>query len=120
MVLDVQGKIIIGDKALYHYHNSEDREFVDLAKQWNEKYNLPFVFARLCFNSNEKYLKNLSKKFINQKVYIPQYILKQYSQRTGLSNKQIIEYLDKISYKIDYKERRSLKLFFKLIKEKGI
>jgi len=115
-VLKIQGEIIIGDKALYHYHNSQNKDFVDLAKVWNDKYNLPFVFARLCINKNEKYLKKLSKDFLNTKVKIPQYILKQYSKKTKLSNNQILEYLKKITYKITYKEKQSLKLFLKLTK----
>lgn len=119
-VLGVEGKIIIGDKALQHYHNVDNKDFIDLAQQWKEKYNLPFVFARLCFNKNEKILKNISNKFLNTKVKIPQYILKQYMDRSGLTAKQIQEYLTKISYKISYKEKKSLKLFFKLTKEKGI
>jgi len=112
-VLDTHGKVLIGDKALYHYHNTQDKDFIDLAKKWKEKYNLPFVFAQLCFNKEEKYLKNLAKQFLNTNVKIPQYILNQYSKRTKLTNKQIKEYLTKISYEISYKEKRSLKLFFK-------
>lgn len=119
-VLGIEGKIIIGDKALQHYHNNTDKDFIDLAKQWRKKYNLPFVFARLCYNKNEKILKQVSKGFLKTKVKIPQYILKQYVDRSGLSAKEIQEYLTKISYKISYKEKKSLKLFFKLTKEKGI
>ncbi len=119
-VLGVDGKIIIGDKALQHYHNSEDKNFIDLAQAWREKYNLPFVFARLCYNKDERLLKQISKDFLNTKVKIPQYILKKYMERSGLSAKQIHEYLTKISYKISYREKQSLKLFFKLTKEKGI
>lgn len=119
-VLKVEGEVLIGDKALYHYHNSEEREFTDLALLWKQKYGLPFVFARLCLNKNEKYLKNLSKGFLSTRVKIPKYILDQYSKRTGLTNKQILEYLTKISYKLSYKEKKSLKLFFKLAKKEGI
>lgn len=118
--LEIEGRVLIGDKALYHYHNSENRDFIDLAKEWKERYNLPFVFARLCLNDQEKYLHKLSNKFLKTKVKIPQYILKQYSQRSGVSSKQIKEYLTKISYKISYKEKQSLKLFFKLAKQKGL
>ena len=119
-VLGIEGKIIIGDKALQHYHNSDNKDFIDLAQLWEKKYNLPFVFARLCYNKNEKILKNISSNFLKTKVKIPQYILKQYVNRSGLSAEQIQEYLSKISYKISYKEKRSLKLFFKLTKEKRI
>ncbi|MEA2017558.1 MAG: MqnA/MqnD/SBP family protein [Campylobacterota bacterium] len=116
-VLDTHGQVIIGDKALYHYHTTQNKDFIDLAQLWKEKYNLPFVFARLCFNKEEKYLKKLSKQFLNTNVKIPQYILNQYSKRTNLTNKQIKEYLTKISYKISYKEKQSLKLFFQLVKK---
>jgi len=119
-VLGIEGKIIIGDKALQYYHNTQDKDFIDLAKLWKEKYDLPFVFARLCYNKHENILEKLSNDFLNTKVKIPQYILKQYVDRSGLSARQIQEYLTKISYKISYKEKKSLKLFFKLAKEKGI
>ena len=114
VALDIKGEILIGDKALHYYHNSNDKEFIDLAKVWSDKYNLPFVFARLCFNKQKKYLEKLSKKFLATNVKIPQYILKQYAMKTDLSIKQIQEYLTKISYKISYKEKLSLKKFFKL------
>lgn len=119
-VLDIDGQVLIGDKALNYYFNTDKQDFIDLAKLWKERYGLPFVFARLCFNSHEKYFLELSKKFVNSKVFIPQYILKQYSKRNGLTNKQIKNYLDKISYKISYREKQALKLFFKLAKQKGL
>ncbi|MCK5293989.1 MAG: hypothetical protein KAJ49_05005 [Arcobacteraceae bacterium] len=119
-VLDINGEILIGDKALYHYHNSKNKEFIDLAQAWYDKYNLPFVFALLCVNRYKKYLNTLSKKFLASKIKIPQYILNQYSKKTNLSNKQILKYLEKISYSIGYKEKQSLKLFFKLTKQKRI
>jgi len=115
-VLNIEGEVIIGDKALYAFHNS-DEKFIDLATQWEKKYHLPFVFARLCVNKHTKDFQKLSRKFLQKKVVIPQYILEIYSQKSGLSKKQILEYLTKIHYKIGIKEKRSLKLFFKLIKE---
>jgi len=115
--LKLEGKILIGDKALKHYYESHNKDFIDLAQAWNKKYNLPFVFARLCYNSNERILKNLSKKFVQSKVKIPQYILKKYSERSGISSNNILKYLEKIEYKISAKEKKSLKLFLKLSKE---
>lgn len=113
-VLNVKGEVLIGDKALYYFHNNKDKNFQDLAQLWYQKYHLPFVFARLCFNSDKKYLEKLSKNFLKQKVRIPYYILKRYSYKTNLSIKQIKDYLLKISYNIGYKEKLSLKLFYKL------
>ena len=115
-VLKIEGEVVIGDKALYKFHNS-DEQFIDLATQWKEKYNLPFVFARLCVNKHEKYLDKLSHEFLKTKVYIPQYILEKYSKRSGISKQQIQEYLTKIHYKIGMKEKKSLKLFLRLSKD---
>jgi len=114
-ILNLDGEVLIGDKALYYYHNSSNRDFKDLAKIWNDRYNLPFVFARLCINNHSKYIKKLSKKFLISNIKIPQYILKQYSQKTNITKKQIKEYLLKISYEIGYKEKKSLKLFLKKV-----
>ena len=119
-VLNIQGEILIGDKALYHYHNCDKKDFVDLAKAWKEKYSLPFVFARLCFNGQNKSLNKLAKGFAKSNVKVPYYILNKYSKRSNLSNKQIKDYLTKISYTLGYKEKKSLKLFLKLLKNKGL
>jgi len=116
-VLKIDGEVIIGDKALYDFYNSNEK-FIDLATKWKEKYNLPFVFARLCVNKDKKYLKKLSKNFLRTKVYIPQYILEEYSKRSGLSKNQIKDYLTKIHYKIGAKEKKSLKLFLRLTRKK--
>lgn len=119
-VLNLKGKVIIGDKALNFYHENRDLEKIDLAKEWKNKYNLPFVFAVLCFNANEKALTKLTKNFNKRYIKIPQYILKQYSIRSGVSKKHILEYLKKIDYDLGIKEKRALKLFLKLTKEKGL
>ena len=119
-VLNLEGEIIIGDRALKYFHTHKEDEFIDLAKAWNDKYNLPFVFARLCFNSNEKYLTKITKNFNKKHIKIPRYILNKYSKRSGISNKQILNYLEKIDYSISIKEKRALKLFLKLSKEKGL
>lgn len=116
-VLDIQGEILIGDKALVYYFNHPNENFIDLAKQWKDTYNLPFIFARLCFNKCDKTFLSLSKKFVTTKVKIPQYILNKYAIKSGLEKKQILYYLEKISYKIEYKEKRALKKFFTLAKD---
>lgn len=115
-VLNLEGKVIIGDKALKFYHQNKDKKFIDLAEEWNNKYNLPFVFAVLCYSSHKNQLEKITKNFNKNHIKIPSYILNQYSKRTGISNKNILEYLQKIDYKIGIKEKRSLKLFLKLTK----
>lgn len=119
-VLGLKGKVIIGDKALKFYHENNKDEFIDLAKAWQNKYNLPFVFAKLCYNKNGKLLEKTTRKFNKRHIKIPQYILNQYEKRSGISKKNITEYLKKIDYDMGIKEKRALKLFLKLTKEQGL
>ncbi len=119
-VLNLEGEVIIGDKALKFFHENKDKEFIDLAKYWKDKYNLPFVFARLCFNKDGNKLQKIVKKFKKEHIKIPRYILNQYSKRSSISQQNILEYLKKIDYEISYKEKKALKLFFGLCKEKGL
>jgi chorismate dehydratase len=110
-VLGLKGEVLIGDKALKQYLANPEN-LIDLSLEWNKKYNLPFVFALLCTNKKSKQLKKILKKF-PQKVYIPQYILNAYSHSRNIPKKEIINYLQLISYNIAQKEKQSLKLFYK-------
>ena len=116
-VLNLEGQVIIGDKALKYYHENPNIIKIDLAKAWQEKYNLPFVFAVLCYNKHEKRLKKLTKNFNKKYIKIPQFILENYSKRSGVSKENILKYLEKIDYELGYKEKRALKLFLKLTKK---
>ena len=116
-VLNLEGQVIIGDKALKYYHENPNKIKIDLAKAWQEKYNLPFVFAVLCYNKHEKRLKKLTKNFNKKYIKIPQFILENYSKRSGVSKENILKYLEKIDYELGYKEKRALKLFLKLTKK---
>ncbi|MEA3330409.1 MAG: MqnA/MqnD/SBP family protein [Campylobacterota bacterium] len=108
-VLGIGGEVLIGDKALRYY--LEKKPHVDLAKMWNEKYNLPFVFALLCYHKEKKIYKKIQKEFLKRKVKIPQYILKEASLRTKIDTKDILNYLEYISYNLDAKAKKGLKLF---------
>ncbi|RBQ30827.1 hypothetical protein CRU92_09925 [Arcobacter sp. FW59] len=119
-VLELEGEVIIGDKALKFYCENKDEKIIDLAKTWQKKYKLPFVFAVLCYNKHENRLKKITKNFNKKHIKIPQYILDIYSKRSGISKQNILNYLKKIDYDLGYKEKRALKLFLKLTKEKGI
>ena len=116
-MLNQNGEVIIGDKALQRYYQNNNCK--DLATLWYDKYKLPFVFARFCVNKNPTKYKKMINKFINSKIYIPQYILKKYTKR-GFTKKQIKEYLKLINYKINYKEKKSLKKFLKNSNYKGL
>ncbi len=109
-ILDIKGKVLIGDKALKHYLQNEP--FIDLAHEWNKRYNTPFVFALLCYHKDKKIYKSIQKNFLRQKIKIPSYILKQASKRTDIDTKNILEYLKYISYKLDTKAKKGLKTFY--------
>ncbi len=114
-VLDVRGEVIIGDKALKYYLKND--VFIDLAKEWNTKHNLPFVFALLCYHKDKKRYEKIKKEFLKQKVKIPQYILKQASKKTDIKSKDILNYLTYISYKLDNRAKLGLKKFYQETKK---
>lgn len=117
-VLNVHGEVLIGDKALKYY--LQKKPHVDLAHMWNQKYNLPFVFALLCFHKDKKVYKKIEKQFLKQRVRIPQYILNQASKRTEISANDILHYLKYISYELDTKAKQGLLKFYKQAKKLSI
>ena len=108
-VLELEGEITIGDKALQLYN--QNKEYIDLAHVWHEKFGLPFVFAKLCLNNHHCVLKQLATHFVNSKIKIPYYIQNQYAKKLELTLPLLHTYLSKISYTIGPKEKRSLKRF---------
>jgi len=112
-VLRQEGKVIIGDKALKHFLDSND-DAIDLAKLWYQEHKLPFVFARLCYHGKTKYYHKLSKKFLASPQKIPFYLLQKASSSTDIKASDILEYLQLIEYKIDSRAEISLKRFLHL------
>ena len=110
-ILGIDGEVLIGDKALRYY--LQNKPHIDLAKEWNQKHNLPFVFALLCYHKDKKLYKKIQKNFLKSRIKIPQYILKEASRRTLVPKKNILKYLEYISYNLDYKAKKGLKLFYK-------
>ena len=108
-VLNLQGKVLIGDAALKYY--LDGGEGIDLAQAWHDKTGLPFVFARLCYNKHGDNIEKLTKKFAKSKVKIPQYILKCEAKKRGITPKQLSWYLEHIYYEMDWRAKKSLKLF---------
>lgn len=115
-VLGLKGEVLIGDKALRHYL-SGDENAIDLAQAWYDKYNLPFVFALLCYHQHDTEIKKLARTFKKEKRKIPQYQLINASKRTGISTKAIQHYLTYISYELDNKAKAGLRKFWHLSKE---
>ena len=110
-VLDLQGKVLIGDAALKHY--LEGGESIDLAEAWYKETGLPFVFARLCYNKHGKEIQKIARIFAHTKVKIPQYILRKEAKKRGITSTQLTWYLEHIYYEMDDKANKSLKLFLK-------
>jgi chorismate dehydratase len=108
-VLDLRGKVLIGDAALKYY--LEGGKGIDLAEAWYAKTGLPFVFARLCYNQHGRSVEKLARTFAHTKVRIPQYILKKEAEKRGVTAKQLSWYLEHIYYRMDWKAKRSLKKF---------
>ncbi|MEN8147754.1 MAG: MqnA/MqnD/SBP family protein [Campylobacterota bacterium] len=115
-VLGLKGEVLIGDKALRHYLR-EDEDAIDLAKAWHDRYNLPFVFALLCYHQHDTEIKKLARAFKKDHRKIPQYQLKNASKRTGISPKAIQHYLTYISYELDNRAKAGLRKFWHLSKE---
>ncbi|EAK5578258.1 menaquinone via futalosine step 1 [Campylobacter lari] len=109
-VLKQKGKVIIGDKALKLYLQNP-KDYIDLCELWYEKTKLPFVFARFSCIKNFSIYKKMMKNFTKSKIFIPQYILLDYSKSRNLSQKEISAYLKLIYYKIGTKEQKALKKF---------
>jgi chorismate dehydratase len=114
-ILAQRGEVLIGDKAL-RYALANDN-YIDLAKEWHKKYNLPFVFALLCYHKDEKLYKKIEREFLKCKIKIPQYILKNASKRTAVKESDILEYLKLISYRVDGKSKLGLAKFYKEAKK---
>jgi len=110
-ILNVHGEVIIGDNALRYY--LQNKQHVDLAKMWNEKHNLPFVFALLCFHKDRTLYKKIEKNFLKIKIKIPRYLLNEASKRTKIPQEEILNYLKYISYDLDAKAKKGVKKFYK-------
>jgi chorismate dehydratase len=117
-VLGVRGEVLIGDKALRYALTHDD--YIDLAKLWYEKYKLPFVFALFCTNKETPLLTRIQKQFYHQAtcIKIPQYLLQQASKKTNIPPKEILAYLELITYQFDTKSAKSYAKFINKAKRK--
>jgi len=115
-VLKLQGEVLIGDKALVYYLNGGDG--IDLATQWYNETQLPFVFARLCYTCHGRQIEKIAKLFRKKPIKVPQYILKKEAKKRAITPSQLLWYLNHIEYNMNHKSKKSLKLFLK--KSKGL
>ena len=110
-VLDLSGEVLIGDNALKALLSQGRDKFYDLGEIWQQRTGLPFVFGRLCCVKNEKAYARLATKFLRSRIKIPRYILQSYAFSRGIKEREILNYLKFISYKIGVREEMALKKF---------
>lgn len=110
-VLGMHGEVLIGDKALLYRLGGG--EAVDLGKAWQEKKRRPFVFALFCASSHRTQAGHIASRFIQRRIKIPLYLLRDASRRSGVAPRDILLYLQKISYRIGKREQEGLKAFYR-------
>jgi len=110
-ILQQNGEVLIGDKALRYALKNND--YIDLAQLWQKRYKLPFVFALLCYHRDKKLYKKIEKEFLKKKQKIPMYLLEQAARKTDITPKEILRYLELISYRLDTKAKLGLKKFYR-------
>ncbi|WP_104721682.1 MqnA/MqnD/SBP family protein [Helicobacter mesocricetorum] len=114
-VLKLKGRVLIGDRALVEVlkRKKAQQDFIDMAECWSNREHLPFVFGRLCIRRHYNFFIKIIQSFQKKSIKIPYYLLMQYSQKTGVNKKDILEYLKLISYKIDKKANYGLERFYR-------
>ena len=110
-VLDLSGEVLIGDNALKALLSQGRDKFYDLGEIWQQRTGLPSVFGRLCCVKNDKAYSRLATKFLRSRIKIPRYILQSYALSRGIKEREILNYLKFISYKIGVREELALKKF---------
>ncbi len=110
-ILGLEGEVVIGDNALRAYLKDGREAFYDLGEEWKKRTGLPFVFGRFSCVRGAKYFGRLVSKFHRAPVKIPRYILSEYSRSRGVSESDILWYLQFISYKMGAKEKLALSIF---------
>lgn len=110
--LHINGRVLIGDRALVFYLAHDSSAFVDLAEAWFAKHRLPFVFGRFCYQTKSALHEKLARHFVQTRVKIPHYLLTQASRQTGIAPQHIRDYLCQIFYQIGAKERKSIRIFY--------
>lgn len=117
-VLGVSGEVLIGDRALQY--KIAGGGYIDLGLKWWERHHLGFSFGRMCVNSHWEFYEKLANAFIVKRVKIPHYILTQRVKQNHISREDILRYLDRIHYRVGYKEELALKRFYSALRLKRI
>ncbi|WP_027327152.1 MqnA/MqnD/SBP family protein [Helicobacter pametensis] len=117
-VLRIHAEVLIGDRALIY--KLKGGEAIDLGKRWLEQKRLPFVFGLFCVSKNKHEAKRIASAFVRSRIRIPWYLLKDASDSRGIHPKDVLSYLQKISYRLGPKEKRGLEVFYRELLFLGI
>lgn len=119
-LLGLQGRVLIGDRAL-RYALTHPQGYIDLGKVWFEREGLPFVFGQFCYNRHGHFYAQLTRAFKREKQHlIPTYLLWQTAKKTDIRPKEILAYLQLISYDMTPKATRGLKRFHRALDRENI
>ena len=122
-VLKIKGRVLIGDRALREVLKQkalEEENYIDMAQLWVKEKRLPFVFGRLCVKKHRDFFEKLIIAFIKRPIKIPQYILQDASKKSEIEAKEILKYLQVLSYRIDNKAYCGVKRFYRELRLAGI
>ncbi|TLD85869.1 MqnA/MqnD/SBP family protein [Helicobacter sp. MIT 05-5294] len=122
-VLKLQGRVLIGDRALVEVLKQESQkrqDYVDLGKFWVKREHLPFVFGRLCVKKNCAFYERLVQAFYKKRVKIPYFCLAKASKTSGIAKNEILNYLKVLSYRIDKKANFGVERFYRNLRILGI
>lgn len=119
---EADAKLLIGDKALFAYYNSDSKYIIDLGSQWYNFTKLPFVFALWTINKsalNDSYFNTLKDNITKYASLFPKDIslLSPKYLEKGYTLDQLADYWDTIKYEITDEHRKGLNLFYNLAYE---
>lgn len=119
-VLGLTGRVLIGDRALVEVlkmqSKGRDAIYWDMGEMWVQRERLPFVFGRLCVRKNREFYARLIQAFVREKTRIPYFILKKAESKSGIECKEILKYLDNLSYKLDKKAQIGMNRFYRKLR----
>ncbi len=121
---DDDAQLLIGDKAL-KMSKEESIQFpfkIDLAEEWYKWKNLPFVFARWMVKKsiNPSLKKRLADQLENSLIHYEnnmQSMAETQSMQTGFHPREVADYLNCFSYRLDHNAKIAEKVFNAMIIE---
>lgn len=116
--------LLIGDRAMKEARKNAALHVYDLAELWHKHTGLPFVFALWIVRketvlNQAKALNKLSSDLIKANKYAQKYfssIARKSRQKEWLTEKELVNYWEKISYDLTEKHMEGLRLFEKYLK----